>query len=151
MDSGLSSFALFLSVFWFVVYWILGGVFFAVIAIIRLGRVRKVRFSCLFTLLALVCGIGAAQFGVKYAKDAIAACTLQATDKVQQTVGLFGCGFSGIMSSFLVGACVLLLAGFLFMELSKTKTKPWIQLDQEQEDEEEEQYVHQSAKQSKYF
>ena len=143
---------MFLSIFWFVVYWILGGVFFAVMAIFRLGRVRKVRFSCLFSLLALVCGIGAAQFGMKYATEAIEACQIQATGKAQQFVAMIGCGFTGIMGSFLVGAVVLTVIGFVIMELSKSKTRPWISLDQQEEKEEEEApHVLRKSKQSKYF
>ena len=155
MDSGLSSFTVFLSIVWFVLYWILGGVFFAVIAIIRLGRVRKVRFSCLFTVLALTCGIGAAQFGMKYAQDSIRVCEISATRKAQQLISTIGCGLGEIIGTFLIGVIVLILIGFVLMELSKSKTKPWIVLDHEQEEKEEEDeqtsLVKNNTKQSKYF
>lgn len=132
MDVGLQSFVTFLSILWFFVYWILGGVFFAVMAILRLGRVRKVRFSCLFSILAAVCAVGAAYIGVYTAKSSILSCTLSATSNVQKKVAIIGCGFSGIMGSFLLGALVLTLIGFLIMAISKSKARPWIILDQEE-------------------
>ncbi len=91
METGLTSFAIFLGILWFLVYWILGGVFFAIIAILKLGRVRKVRFSCLFSLLALVVGFSASWFGISYASDSIESCTLQAVTRAESIISIFGC------------------------------------------------------------
>ncbi|OGL61698.1 hypothetical protein A3C09_03470 [Candidatus Uhrbacteria bacterium RIFCSPHIGHO2_02_FULL_47_44] len=132
MDVGLQSFITFLSILWFFVYWILGGVFFAVMAILRLGRVRKVRFSCLFTIFAAACAFGAAYFGVQSAESAIRSCVVEATSNVQQKVAVIGCGFGGIMGAFFVGALALTLIGFIIMAISKSKAKPWIILDQDE-------------------
>lgn len=137
MDVGLQSFVVFLSILWFFVYWILGGVFFAVMAILRLGRVRKVRFSCLFSLLAAFCAVGAAYGGVQYAATSIRTCVVEATQGIQIKVAVIGCGFSGIMGAFVVGVVILLFGGFIILSLSKSKTRPWIVLDQEGEEEEE--------------
>lgn len=134
MDVGLQSFVTFLSILWFFVYWILGGVFFAVMAILRLGRVRKVRFSCLFSILAAVCAVGASYYGVYTAKSAILSCAVNATSNVQKKVAIIGCGFSGIMEAFLLGALVLTLGGFVIMAISRSKAKPWIILDQEEQE-----------------
>ena len=64
MDPQLISLVILLSIFWFLAYWVLGGVFFAVITILRLGKIRMVRFSCLFTILALLLGVSASYFGI---------------------------------------------------------------------------------------
>ena len=77
------SFTLFLGFLWFLFYWILGGVLFALVAILRLGRVRKVRFSCLFSFWSLLCGAGAAWGGVKLAQDSITSCYLLAQTKAE--------------------------------------------------------------------
>jgi hypothetical protein len=134
MDVGLQSFIIFLSILWFFVYWILGGVFFAVMAILRLGRVRKVRFSCLFTILALACAIGAAYFGVKTAEPALRTCVASTTSAIQTKVAFIGCGFNGIMGAFLFGTLILTFVGFLIMAISKSKAKPWIILDNEEQE-----------------
>ena len=135
METGLTSFSIFLGILWFLVYWILGGVFFAVITIIKLGRVRKVRFSCLFSLLALGCGFGASWFGLKYAHESIVTCTLESVTKTESIISIFGCGFAGIFGAFLIGAFVLMAGGFLLVLISRTKTKPWIELNDGEEEE----------------
>lgn len=145
MDVGLQSMIVFLTILWFFLYWILGGVFFAVMAILRLGRIRKVRFSCLFTILAAFCAYGASYAGVSTAKSAILSCVVDATSTMQKKVAIIGCGFSGIMSMFLFGALVLTLLGFLIMAISKSKAKPWIILDQEEREAREAQVGEQGS------
>ncbi len=49
--------------FWFVVYWILGGVFFAIVAATRFIHTRKAVFSCLFTGGSVLAAYGAAVLG----------------------------------------------------------------------------------------
>ncbi len=149
METGLTSFAVFLGILWFLVYWILGGVFFAVIAILKLGRVRKVRFSCLFSVLALVCGFSASWFGLKYASHSITTCSLQSVTKSESIMSVFGCGFAGIFGAFLIGAFVLVVGGLLIVLISRTKTKPWIELNNNEEEEPSVEVL--GSNQSKYF
>jgi hypothetical protein len=132
-----ASFTIFLGFLWFLLYWILGGVFFALIAILRLGRVRKVRFSCLFSIWSLLCGAGASWSGVKLAQDSIASCYFLARTKAEVLTSFFGCGFAGIFGMFLLWAAILTLGGFFFMEISKNKHAPWMVLDETGDDEEE--------------
>ena len=40
-------------------FWIIGGIFFAIIAASRFMRVNKARFSCLFSLLCVATALGA--------------------------------------------------------------------------------------------
>jgi hypothetical protein len=134
MDTDLTALVILLALIFSLVYWIAGGVFFALMALLRLGRVRKVRFSCLFSLLAFACGIGAAVEGVKYSRTSLDACLVSATTKAQTLVALFGCGLAGILGTFLLGAGVLVLGGFLIMAVSKTSTKRWVNLNDDGEE-----------------
>lgn len=132
MDAQLLSFVILLSLIWFLLYWVLGGVFFSVIAIARLGRVRKLRFSCLFSLLSLVLGVGAAYIGIAMSETAVSECLDEAVGNTERVVALFGCGFASILGTFLLGAFVLTVGGFLIMMISRSKAKPWIVLEPEQ-------------------
>lgn len=149
MDFSFTSFAIFLSIVWFLVYWILGGVFFAVVALLRLGRVRKVRFSCLFTLWAAVIAVGVAFRGLEYSESEIAACLGKAVSKAETVTAVFGCGFSGVLGAFLIGALALTVGGFLIFAVSHNKSKPWIVLDGEESGEETEEQG--SEGKSKFF
>ncbi len=131
MDAQITSFLIVLSILWFLVYWILGGVFFAVITIARLGRLRKVRFSCLFSVLAFFTGVGAAFVGIKQSEDAVSECLAMAGNNAEKVTAVFGCGFATILGAFLAGALILTIGGFIIMSLSKAKTKPWIVLEPE--------------------
>ena len=135
MSAELTSFLIVLSVLWFVVYWVLGGVFFAVLTMMRLGRLRKIRFSCLFTLLSVAVGVGAAYSGVKGSQDAVRDCLGQAATSAEKVVAVFGCGAASIFGMFLLGAVLLTFGGFLIMAVSKSKSQPWIILDHEEEQE----------------
>lgn len=131
MEPQMISLFIILSILWFLIYWILGGVFFAIVTIMRLGRVRKVRFSCLFSLLSLVLGIGVAYVGLRQSKETVSECFAQASSKIEMLTAIFGCGFAWIFGSFLLGAFLLTIGGFLIMAISKSKTRPWIVLDHE--------------------
>lgn len=50
--------------FWFIVYWVLGGVFFALVAATRFIHTRKAVFSCLFTGGSVIAAYGAAVLGL---------------------------------------------------------------------------------------
>ena len=150
MEFHLTSFVIFLSLLWFLIYWVLGGVFFALITIMRLGRLRKVRFSCLFTLLALATGIGSAYHGLRYSELAVKECLADATNKAETVTAIFGCGFAGVFGAFLLGAAVLTLGGFLIMVISRSKSKPWIDFNPEYEGIEEEK-EESDEPQSKFF
>lgn len=49
---------------WFIIYWILGGVVFALVAAARSTHMRKAQFSCLFTLGSAAAAYGAAAIGL---------------------------------------------------------------------------------------
>ncbi|MBM5789741.1 hypothetical protein FJZ23_01480 [Candidatus Parcubacteria bacterium] len=132
MDFSLHAFAAFLSLLWFLVYWILGGVFFAVVAILRLGRVRKVRFSCLFTLWALAVAVAVAFKGLAYSEREITTCLESAVTKAETVVAVFGCGTAGVFGAFLLGALAITVGGFFIFAISRSQSKPWIVLEQDE-------------------
>ncbi len=132
MDFALNSFATFLTILWFFVYWILGGVFFAAVALLRLGRVRKVRFSCLFTLWVFAVAMGAAFKGLEYSRDAIGECIAKVATRAEMVTAIFGCGFTGVLGAFLIGALAVTVGGFLIFAISRTRSKPWIVLEDEE-------------------
>jgi hypothetical protein len=138
IEISFTAFSAFLAILWFLIYWILGGVFFAVIAILRLGRIRKVRFSCLFSILAFICGVAASIFGLSYSQEAVDTCLLEAATKAEVVTSVFGCGFAGVFGAFMLGAVVLTIGGFIIMTLSKSQTKPWLVLHDEEEEEAQE-------------
>ncbi len=135
MPPELTALFIILSIISFFAYWVLGGVFFSLVALLRLGRVRKVRFSCLFSLLALASGIGSSLIGVRYAQGSLTACLLDSTNDAEQIVALVGCGSVAILGTLLIGAAVVVLGGFLIMYLSRTDSEPWIRLDEPTDDE----------------
>jgi hypothetical protein len=118
-------FTTFLSVLWFLFYWIFGGVFFTVIAVIKLGRIKKVRFSCLYTILSALVGYGAAKLGVLWAEDSINQCLAYANGASEQFAAIFACGIVGIFTAMLIGACALIVIGFLLMKISRSKEPRW--------------------------
>lgn len=129
MDAQLTSFMIVLAIVWFLAYWILGGVFFAIVALTRLGRLRKVRFSCLFSLLALALGIGTAYVGMRGSQEAVDGCLASAATSAEKVTAVFGCGAASIFGTFLLGALVLTVGGFFIMYVSKSKSPPWIVLE----------------------
>jgi len=59
---------------WFVVYWILGGVFFAIVSATRFMNTRKALFSCLFTVGSVAAAYGASVVGLLLARPHGARC-----------------------------------------------------------------------------
>ncbi|MFA4845401.1 MAG: hypothetical protein WC654_02490 [Patescibacteria group bacterium] len=153
MDPQLTSLIILLAIFWFLIYWVLGGVFFAVIALLRLGRIRMVRFSCLFTLLALLLGVATAYAGIQRSRQDVLVCLDDAQSSAEMVMAVFGCGFASIFGVFLIGAAVLTIGGFFIMAISKSKTKPWIILEEPQEENPVEATppVEESVHESKFF
>lgn len=133
MEPELRALTILLGLLWSMMYWIAGGVLFALISLLRLGRVRKVRFSCLFSLLAFACGGVASYQAVSRSQGALNACLVDSHTQAETLVALFGCGFANFFLAFLLGAAALVAGGFAVMALSSTKIKPWVQLEPEPE------------------
>lgn len=125
MDLEMKVFIGLLALVWFVFYWIFGGVFFSLVALLRLGRIHTLRFSCLYTFGALFSGIGAALTGVLWAKKSMGSCADPSSATVEAFAAMFACGFVGIMAGMLVWAAAVMALGFLFMSFARMKDQPW--------------------------
>ena len=117
-----------LSIVWFLAYWILGGVFFALVALLRLGRVRKVRFSCLFTLLSAASACAAAFYGLRASAGAVTGCLSPEGGRLEAAAALFGCGFATMLGAFLLGTAAVIVLGFLLMACSRPAKAAWIEM-----------------------
>lgn len=110
-----------LGVLWFLFYWILGGAFFALISVFRLGKLYKGRFSCAFSLVALASAFASAWFGMSWAHTSAVDCLKVAEGNVEGFVGFFGCSIIALTVSFLGGALIVLVLGAAAMRLSSIK------------------------------
>ncbi|MEK7530171.1 MAG: hypothetical protein AAB570_04600 [Patescibacteria group bacterium] len=119
-----------LTILWFLVYWIFGGIVFMIIGLVRPGRMRRVRFSCLYTLIAALTGYGAARLGVYWAAQASG--TLPDTTSVEDVAFLLGSlEFVGILLGLAVGFAVVFIAGWIIMLLSRSYEPTWYDRGQE--------------------
>jgi len=111
---------------WFFLYWVIGGVFFACVALLKLKKIHKVRFSCLFTFVSAACAWGAAWLGIFLARDEITECApaYSLTKKMSEKV--FTCGLSEFIFSALIGLVVLVVIGFGLLKLSSRKDQAWL-------------------------
>lgn len=119
-------FAVVLALGWFFLYWIIGGVFFACVALLRLKKIHKVRFSCLFTLTSILCASGAAWWGSMWAKKEIEECVPNHIFPQNFSEKVFVCGFSEFLFSMLIGLIVLIIIGFGLLKLSSRKERNWL-------------------------
>lgn len=135
MGSDAAWFVGILTFLWFLFYWVFGGVFFALLTLLRLMPIRKVRFSCLFTLAAAGCAFGAAVTGARWAEASLAPCLSEA--RLAATDGFlasFGCGFFSILAGAAVWLLVLIVVGFLFLAVSRLKKRSWLDVLAERQD-----------------
>ncbi len=110
------SFTILLAGAWFVVFWILGGVLFAAVSTIHFLKLKKTRFSCLFSLASAAAAYGAAATGIVVGKEHIQDCL---------TVPAFlDCGAKEIFLSGGAWFIVLMLLSLLLMLLSRRESKP---------------------------
>ena len=111
----------------FVVFWIVGGVIFAVIGLVRFLRLNKNRFSCLFTFLSAGTALGAAWMGLRAAQtDAPRACLKQAkTSGIAEFIpSLFTCASEEVLSAATLWFLFLLGAGILLLFISRAPERP---------------------------
>jgi len=130
-----------LVVIWFLLYWIIGGIFFACVALLRLIRLRKARFSCLFSLTAALCALFAAWGSTTWIEKTADDCSVFPIDQATITV-LLSCGGVKLMISAIVGFVLLVVIGFGLLKLSSWKDRTWLtsfaeklELDSSEEDE----------------
>ena len=134
-----------LGVAWFILYWIFGGVLFSIIAVLKVGRVHKARFGCLFTLLTAGMGGLAAWAGLQLSAVQIATCPA-ATSDAPLWVDQFSCGIIGILGTFFVGFLLVLVVGAALISLFTSRGTSWIEASPSSEEgTEKEDYDHHAS------
>lgn len=112
-----------LALAWFILYWILGGILFAVVALTRLLRIKKAQFSCLFTFASAAAAYGAATTGLMMAPPSVIRCWQGAL--VANDWGQFvGCGVREVFFSGGAWFALLVLLSIMFMLLSQRDLFP---------------------------
>lgn len=113
-----------LALAWFIVYWVIGGAMFAVVALTRFLKIKKAQFSCLFSLASAAAAYGAATTGLMMGEPKVIRC-LGGVDRPLEIVkAVFGCGAKEV---FLAGGAwfaLLILLNILLMLLSQREGKP---------------------------
>jgi hypothetical protein len=118
-----------LTLLWFVLFWIIGGVIFATIGLVRFLRVNKNRFSCLFTFFSLAAAFGAAWTGIAATNmPGPHACLVrQGLDHLPLTQilpSLFNCSYNEVLSAAGLWFLFLLAVGIILLLISRTPEKP---------------------------
>lgn len=113
-----------LTLFFFLFYWILGGAAFSVAALLRIGRIRKGRFSCLFTLICAGTAFGAAKTGLLWAEERSSICVY--TKIASESGFAFSCGTGALLMAFVTWAAVTVLLGSLLLRFSRSKERSWL-------------------------
>ena len=120
---------LLITAFWFPIYWIFGGVFFATITFLRVIKLRKVRFSCLFTITSLLTAFGAAYLGMFLGEKEITACLTDVEGFVNFLSAVIGCGIFSFFLAGIAGFIILLLLGMIILMLSRAANQSWVDSD----------------------
>ena len=114
-----------LAVFLFLIFWMLAGVLFAVIAFSQSLRVEKARFGCFFTLAAAGAAYGAAWSGLYVGADSVKGCVEHTRTVWERLFLIYGCAVLEISFAALVWFLALLIAGVCLLLLSRTAGKSW--------------------------
>ena len=122
-------FTLILAAFWFPIYWIIGSVVFATITIIQVVKLRKARFSCLFTILSAATAFAAAYAGLYYGQSQISVCLADAPDFFGALASVFACGVYSVFAAAGIGFVALILLGFIIYYISRAKNQSWVDTD----------------------
>lgn len=120
-----------IALFWFILYWVFGGVVFASIAILRVIKLRRARFSCFFTLASLVCAFGAAYSGTLYAERAIYTCLEEAEDVFDRLASVVACGILEQVAAGTAWFGILIAAGLFLFFISRASNQSWIDSDED--------------------
>ncbi len=116
---------------WFLLYWILGGVLFSIIAFVFVHRIRRARFGCLFSFATIGVAVIAAWTGMAFAAHDLQSCELSAsvtaTAALETWIQQFACGIIPLTLAFLIGFVPLLILGLIFLSLSRRTDLSWIE------------------------
>jgi hypothetical protein len=112
------------TVMWFVIYWLLAGVLFAVVGLVRFMRINTARFSCLFTLFSFATAYGAAWTGFAAITKTNGRCLANVDALYEVIPGLFRCSPAIVVSNGVLWFIVLLAVGIGLMFVSRLPDRP---------------------------
>ena len=116
-----------IAAFWAVLYWIVGGVIFAIVAIFQLEKIRRARFSCLFSLASAFCGFGAAYSGAYFAQSSIQLCLEQdAGEMFGRLSSVIACGILEQAAAGFIWFLILFGLGLLALVASRAQNQSWM-------------------------
>ncbi len=121
-------FLLVLTLLWFVLFWIVGGVLFAIVGLVRFLRLNKNRFSCLFTIMSLVTAFGASWMGLLAAQAGDTTGCLSHTNDLSGLAAfipsLYTCSLQAVLSAAILWFLFLLAAGIVLLFISRAPDRP---------------------------
>lgn len=104
---------------WFVLYWLVAGVLFAIVGLVRFMRINTARFSCLFTLMSFATAYAAAWTGYVAAARTNGRCLAEISAPYEAIPGLFRCATTITVSNGILWFIVLLAVGIGLMFISR--------------------------------
>lgn len=118
-----------LTLLWFVAFWIVGGIIFAVIGLVRFLKLNKNRFSCLFTFFSGVTAFAAAWMGIVTARaGSPRGCAIRESIKdpgvTKLLPNLFECSANDVLAAAGLWFIILLAVGIMLMFVSRTPERP---------------------------
>ncbi len=128
MENEITYYLVAASIVFFLAYWILGGAFFVVIGLIRSARTRKVRFSCLFTIVCAAAAYGAARLGIYWSEDAVADGLKGVSTISESIIGVFSLSFASMFLALIVGFAATVVISYFMMILSKSNEPAWYEV-----------------------
>jgi len=125
MAGGLVSIIAFLTFVWFLAYWIFGSAFFVVIRIFGSRKIRRIQFSCTYSLLCLLTAYGASRTGLVLSGEGVEEAFQSLKLLSGATVDFFTAGFAGITLAGIIWFIITILIGFILLALARSKEKVW--------------------------
>lgn len=109
-----------LALLWFVIYWLLGGAIFAVVALTRLIHLKKAQFSCIFVILSGLAAYGASWMAVVSATNNSRACFTKIDAVYDAIPAMFACATQETVFSGLLWFVFLMTLGIGLMFMSQS-------------------------------
>lgn len=111
-----------LSAIFFLLFWILGGVVYAIASFTFVRKMRATLFSSLFTVACGVIALGSAALGLALAKPSVEVCDLSTTSSVDALVDSVACGMTAYTLAGVGGLIVTLIVGGVLLKLCIKKS-----------------------------
>ncbi len=114
---------LILSVLFFLAYWIVGGIIFAIRGLASSASMRRAMFSSLFTLLSLLLAILSGIVATVSANRLVTSCPIDAPTNLDLLSQTIACSSKAYMVVGLAGFVLTIVLGSILFSLSRAKPK----------------------------